>query len=58
MITKCKEQYQVKISNRFAALESLDINMDISRASESIRGFIEISARESYKLKEHKLLFE
>jgi hypothetical protein len=40
-----KEQYQVKISNKFAALENLDDNddddddddVDISRALESIR---------------------
>jgi hypothetical protein len=29
-----KELYQVKISNRFAALENLDDDVDISRASE------------------------
>jgi hypothetical protein len=27
-----KEKYQVKITNRFAALENLDDDMDISRA--------------------------
>jgi len=32
-----KEQYQVKISNRFAALENLDDDVDINRAWESIR---------------------
>jgi hypothetical protein len=29
---KIKEQYQIKILNRFAALEILDNNMDINRA--------------------------
>jgi hypothetical protein len=32
-----KEQYQVKISNRFIALENLDDDMDINRAWETIR---------------------
>jgi len=31
------EEYQIKISNRSAALESLVDNVDISRAWESIR---------------------
>jgi hypothetical protein len=32
-----KEQYQVKISNRFAALENLDDNKDITMTRENIR---------------------
>jgi hypothetical protein len=32
-----KEKYQVKISDRFAALENLDDDDDVSRAQESIR---------------------
>jgi hypothetical protein len=32
-----KEKYQVEISNRFAALESLDESLDINNAWESIR---------------------
>jgi hypothetical protein len=35
--TEVKEMYQVKISNRFVALENLDESMDINRAWESIR---------------------
>jgi hypothetical protein len=35
-----KEKYQVEISNRFAALESLDENFDINNAWKSIRGKI------------------
>jgi predicted RecB family endonuclease len=31
-----EEQYQVKISNRLAAVENLDDKVDISRASQSI----------------------
>jgi hypothetical protein len=32
-----KEQYQVKMSNRFAALENLDDNMNINMAWENTR---------------------
>jgi hypothetical protein len=32
-----KEQYRVEISNRFAALEYLDTEVDINRAFETIR---------------------
>jgi hypothetical protein len=32
-----KEQYQVKIANRFAVLENCDDNADINRAWENIR---------------------
>jgi hypothetical protein len=32
-----KEQYQVKITNRFAALENFDENVDMNRAWENIR---------------------
>jgi hypothetical protein len=35
-----KEKYQVEISNRFAALESLDESFDIHNAWESIREII------------------
>jgi hypothetical protein len=48
-----KEQYQVEISNRFAALENLNAE-DINRAWETIRENIKISAKESlscYELK-------
>jgi hypothetical protein len=52
-----KEQYQVEISNRFAALENLDTEMDIDRAWENTGENIKISAKESlryYELKKHK----
>jgi hypothetical protein len=39
-----KEQYQVTIKNKFAALENLDYNGDINRAWETIRENIRISA--------------
>jgi hypothetical protein len=32
-----KEQYQVKITNRFAALENFDDNVNMNRAWENIR---------------------
>jgi hypothetical protein len=42
-----KEQYHVEISNRFAALEYLDTEMEINSAWETIRENINILARES-----------
>jgi phosphomevalonate kinase len=47
-----KEQYRVEISNRFAALERLDTEMD--RAWETIRESIKISAKESLGYHEFK----
>jgi hypothetical protein len=49
-----KEQYQVKIKNKFAALENLDDNGDINRAWETTRENIRISAEESIRLCESK----
>jgi uncharacterized protein YxeA len=51
-----KKQYNLEISNRFAAVENLDAEMEISRAWETIRENIKISAKESlgyYELKKH-----
>jgi glycine betaine/choline ABC-type transport system substrate-binding protein len=42
-----KEQYQVTIKNKFAALENLDDNGDINRVWETIRDNIRISAKQS-----------
>jgi hypothetical protein len=42
-----KELYRVKNSNRFAALENLDRDVDINRAWETIRENISISAKVS-----------
>jgi hypothetical protein len=56
-----KEQYRVQISNRFAALENLDPEVDINSAWEAIRENIKVSAKESlgyYELKKHKPWFE
>jgi hypothetical protein len=52
-----KEQYHVEVSNRFVALEDLDINI----AWETVRENIKISGKESlgyYELKEHKPRFD
>jgi hypothetical protein len=56
-----KKKYQVEISNRFAALESLDESFDINNAWESIRENIKISAKENLgyqKLKLNKPWFD
>jgi hypothetical protein len=58
---KVRDQYQVKVSNRFTALENLDDNVDINRTWENIRDNIKISAIESldhYELKQHKPWFD
>jgi len=53
--------YQIKISNRFAALEDLSYSKDINRAWKNIKEKIKTSARVSlglYKLKQHKPWFD
>jgi hypothetical protein len=55
-----KQQYHVEISNRFAALETVDAEVDINRAWETIRGSIKISAKKNlgyYELKKHRPWF-
>jgi hypothetical protein len=47
-----RRQYQLKISNRFAALENLNGSEDINRAWENIKGNIKISSKESLGLHE------
>jgi hypothetical protein len=42
-----KEQYWVEISNRFAALENLDAEVDSNRAWDTIRENTKMSAKES-----------
>jgi hypothetical protein len=52
-----RKQYQIDITNRFAALENLSDREDISRAWENIPENIKTSAKDSlglYKLKQHK----
>jgi hypothetical protein len=56
-----KKQYRVEISNRFAALENLDTEVDINKAWETIRENIKVSAEESpgyYEVKKHKPWFD
>jgi hypothetical protein len=56
-----KEKYQVEISNRHAALESLDQSFDINNALESIRENSKTSAKENLgyqKLKHNKPWFD
>jgi hypothetical protein len=45
-----REQYQVTMKNKYAALENLDDNGDINRAWDIIRQNIKISAKESIGL--------
>jgi hypothetical protein len=42
-----KEQYRVEVSNRFAALEDLDAEVEIKSSWETIRDNTKISAKES-----------
>jgi len=51
-----RKQYQIEITNRFAALENLNDGMDINRAWENIKENIRTSAKESlglHELKQH-----
>jgi hypothetical protein len=57
-VVEDKEQYRVEISNRFVTLET---EVDINSAWETIRENIKISAKESlnyYELKKHNLWFD
>jgi hypothetical protein len=49
-----RKQYQIEITNRFAALENLDSDGYINRAWENIKASIQTSARESLGLHESK----
>jgi hypothetical protein len=42
-----KEQFRVEVSNRFAALDDLNTEVEINSAWETIRENIKISAKES-----------
>jgi hypothetical protein len=55
------EKYCVEVSNRFAALEDLDVEIEINTTWETMRENIKISAKESlgyYELKQHKPWFD
>jgi len=52
-----RKEYQIEISNRFAALENLSDSKDINRAWENFKENNKTSAKESlglHKLKQHK----
>jgi len=49
-----REQYQIKITNRFAALENLNDDKDVNRTWENIQENIQTSAKESLGLNEFK----
>jgi hypothetical protein len=56
-----KKQYGVEVSKRFAALEDLDVEVEINSAWETIRENIKISPKESqgyYELKNDKPWFD
>ena len=56
-----RKQCQVKILNRFAALENLKGGTDINRAWENVKENMKTSVEESvglYALKQHKTLFD
>jgi hypothetical protein len=56
-----EEKYRVEVSNRFAALEDLDAEVEINTTRETITENIKISAKESlgyYELKQHKPWFD
>jgi hypothetical protein len=56
---ECNEKYRVEISNKFAALEDLDIGVEINSAWETITENIKISAKDNlgfYEIK-HKPQF-
>jgi hypothetical protein len=58
---KCKEQFRVEVSNRFAALGDMNSEMEINSAWEIIRENIKISAKGSvgyFALKKHKPCFD
>jgi hypothetical protein len=56
-----KEKYRVEVSNSFALLEDLDVEVEINTIWETIRENIKISAKENlgyYELKQHKTWFD
>ena len=56
-----REKYQIKITNRFAALENSDDDEDVNRTWENIKENIQMSVKESLGLdefKQNKLWFD
>jgi hypothetical protein len=57
----CKEKYCVEVSNRFAALEDLNAEVEINSAWETSRENINISAKDClgyFELTKHKPWFQ
>jgi hypothetical protein len=55
-----KEKYQIEITDRFAALENLNVDEDVNRVWESIKENIKTSAKDSlglHEFKQHKPWF-
>jgi len=60
-VLEVKEKYQIEITNRFAALENLNVDEDVNRVWENIEENIKTSAKESLglqKWKHHKAWFD
>ena len=58
---KVRKQFQIEITNRFAALENLNEEEDVNRSWENKKENIKTSAKESlgmHKLKQHKPCFD
>jgi len=56
-----KEQYQIEITNRFAALENLTHDEDVGRSWDNIKEKIQTSAKERlglHELKQNKSWFD
>ena len=54
-----RKQYQIDITNRFAALENLNQDKDVNRTWENIKEYIKTSAKESvHEWKQHKPWFD
>jgi len=56
-----KKKYQIEITNRFAALEKLNVDEDVNRAWGNIKENIKTSAKERlglHELKQHKPWFD
>ena len=58
---KVREQYQIEITNRFAALENVNDDKDINKTWENIKESIKTSAKERlglHELKQYKPWFD
>jgi len=56
-----RQEYQIEITNRFAALENLKDDEDVNRTWENIKGNIQTSGKESlglHELKQNKPWFD